>query len=94
LDVLVCSEVVYQAYLPEKSVQTGLSLPLTEVMGRKTLPPNDIIRTFDQQFGTSSQQFDFVAFLDGRESSGSAVIATVDDLRASWKRPKWDLSQQ
>lgn len=94
LDVLVCSEVVYQAYLPQKSLQTGLDLPLTEVMGRKTLPPNDIVRTFDEQYGTPSQQFDFVAFLDGRESSKSAVLGTVDDLRASWQRPKWDLSQQ
>lgn len=94
LDLLVCSELVYQAYLPEKSKQTGLLLPLTEVMGRKTLPPNDIIRTFDQQYGTAQQQMDFVAFLDGRESTGSAIVATEADLRASWRRPKWDLSQQ
>lgn len=94
LDQLVCSEVVYQAYLPQKSLQTGLTLPLTEVMGRKTLPPNDIVRLFDEQFGTSSQQFDFVAFLDGRESSGTAVVGTAEQLRASWKRPKWDLAQQ
>lgn len=94
LDMLVCSEVVYQAYLPEKAKQTGLLLPLTEVMGRKTLPPNDIIRTFDQQYGTPQQQLDFVAFLDGRESMRSAIVGTVADLRASWQRPKWDLSQQ
>jgi hypothetical protein len=94
LDTLVCSEVVYQAYLPQSAVQTGLLLPLTEVMGRKTLPPNDIVRVFDQQFGTDAQQFDFVAFLDGREATKNAVFGTVDDLRASWRRPKWDLSQQ
>ena len=73
-DQLVCSEVVYQAYLPDKGVQTGLLLPLTQVMGRATLPPNDIVRTFDQQFGTESQQFDFVAFLDGREEIGRAHV--------------------
>ncbi len=94
LDLLVCSEVVYQAYLPEKAKQTGLLLPLTEVMGRKTLPPNDIIRTFDQQYGTAQQQFDFVAFLDGREATRSAILGSEADLRASWRRPKWDLSQQ
>jgi hypothetical protein len=93
-DQLVCSEVVYQAYLPDTGVQTGLTLPLTEVMGRQTLPPNDIVRTFDQQFGTDKQQLDFVAFLDGREATRNAVQATVDDLRKSWQRPKWDLSQQ
>lgn len=91
---LVCSEVVYLAYLPEKGQQAGLQLPLEEVMGGFALPPTNMIKLFDTQFGTPAQQFDFVAFLDGRESTGTAVVATEADLRASWKRPKWDLAQQ
>ncbi|MBM4346004.1 MAG: hypothetical protein FJ100_21735 [Deltaproteobacteria bacterium] len=91
---LVCSEVVYVAYRPEKGVMTGLTLPLEEVMGRKTLPPTNLVELFDTQFGKPEQQMDFVAFLDGREASGTAVVATEADLRASWRRPKWDLSQQ
>lgn len=91
---LVCSEVVYVAYLAEKSGSAGLSFPLEEVMGRKTLPPTNFVQLFDTQFGTKDQQLDFVAFLDGRESTKTAVKATEADLRASWRRPKWDLSQQ
>ncbi len=91
---LVCSEVVYVVYRPEKGVSTGLTLPLEEVMGRKTLPPTNLIELFDTQMGTKDQQLDFVAFLDGREASGTAVVATEADLRASWRRAKWDLSQQ
>ena len=63
-------------------------------MGGFALPPTNMIKLFDTQFGTPAQQFDFVAFLDGRESTGTAVVATEADLRASWKRPKWDLAQQ
>ena len=91
--VLVCSEVVYVSYRPDAGKRKGIVLPLTTVMGRLTLPPNDIVRMFDQQLDTPGQQLAFVAFLDGRESSHAAVVATQADLRASWRRPKWDLSQ-
>ena len=91
---LVCSEVVYVAYLPEKGLTTGLNLPLEDVMGRQALPPTNLIQIFDTQFGTPQQQFDFVAFLDGREATKNAVVATEAALRASWKRPKWDTAQQ
>ena len=91
--VLVCSEVVYVAYRPISGTRKGLTLPLTTVMGRLTLPPNDIVRMFDEQRDTADQQLAFVAFLDGRESSHSAIVGTEADLRASWRRPKWDLSQ-
>ena len=91
--VLVCSEVVYVAYKPQAGVQPGLRLPLTTVMGRLTLPPNDIVQLFDSERDGPSPQFAFVAFLDGRESTGTALVATEADFRASWQRPKWDLSQ-
>ncbi len=91
--VLVCSEVVYVSYRPDAGKRKGITLPLTTVMGRLTLPPNDIVRMFDQQLGTPEQQLTFVAFLDGREATGSAIVATEADLRASWRRAKWDLSQ-
>ncbi len=89
----MCSEVVYVSYRPDAGKRKGITLPLTTVMGRLTLPPNDIVRMFDQQLGTPEQQLSFVAFLDGREATGSAIVATEADLRASWRRAKWDLSQ-
>ncbi len=91
--VLVCSEVVYVSYRPDAGTRKGITLPLTTVMGRLTLPPNDIVRMFDEQLGKPEQQLTFVAFLDGREATASAVVATEADLRASWHRAKWDLSQ-
>jgi len=61
------------------------------VVGRTTLPPNDVVRQWDEQHGTDAAQLDFVAFLDGRVSEDRAVEADEAALRASWRRPKWEL---
>jgi len=82
---LVCSEVIYKAY------EGSVSLPLTTTMKRLNTPPNDIVREFDQTFGTPRQQFDFVLFLDGHERAKRAVEADVVEFRRSWKRPKWHI---
>ncbi len=85
---LVCSELVYKAY--EKTAESeGLSLPLTEVLERPLLSPNEIARLFDEEYGRAGQQFLLVSFLDGNEKEHNAVEAGVEDFRASWKRPKW-----
>ena len=39
-------------------------------------------------------QLDMVLFLDGREKLGKAVEASVDELRQSWRRPKWHVITQ
>ncbi len=90
---IVCSELVWKSYRPEMG-KRGLEIPLVEVMGRQTLPANEIVRVFDLQFGTPDQQLDFVWFLDGREGSGKAVVGDLASFRASHRRPKWDILQQ
>jgi hypothetical protein len=80
---MVCSEVVFKAY------EGHVALPLTNVMGHLTTPPNEIVREFDETYGSPRQQFDLVVFLDGHERRGAALPAGVDEFRASWKRPKW-----
>lgn len=90
---LVCTELVYKAYEPA-SAFTGLKLPLVEVLGRKTLPANEIVRHFDATFGTPAQQFEFILFLDGDERTRKAVEAPVDAFRTTWKRPKWHVISQ
>jgi hypothetical protein len=80
---LVCSEVVYKAY------EGSVTFPLTTTVGRLNTPPNEIVREFDQTFGTERQQFDLVVFLDGHESERAARPADVAEFRTSWKRPKW-----
>ncbi|HYR29581.1 MAG TPA: YiiX/YebB-like N1pC/P60 family cysteine hydrolase [Thermoanaerobaculia bacterium] len=82
---LVCSEVLYKAY------EGSVTFPLTTTMKRLNTPPNDIVREFDQTFGTARQQFDFVLFLDGHERAKRAVAADVVEFRKSWRRPKWHI---
>jgi hypothetical protein len=90
---LVCSELVYKAYEPSPG-KPGLSLPLVEVLGRTTLPPNLIARMYDQELGTVGQQLDLVAFFDGEEAAGVAPESTEAAFRTSWKRPKWHIAKR
>ena len=90
---LVCSELVYKAYEPREACK-GVTLDLVKMVGRMTLPPNTMIAQFDREFGTPKQQLDFVWFLDGREKTRSAVWADAAALRASHRRPKWDIAQK
>ncbi len=90
---LVCSELVWLAYQAPSAEGRSLDLHLSTVVGRLTLPPNDIVAQFDREWGTPGQQLDFVGFLDGREQDGVAVESDVESLRASWRRPKWDIYQ-
>ena len=87
---LVCSEVVYKAYEGGKEVK-GLSLPLTEVLDRPLLSPNEIAVLFDEEYGKTGQQFKLVAFLDGNEKQQKASPADVETFRKTWKRPKWHI---
>jgi uncharacterized protein YycO len=90
---LVCSEVVYKAYLPGPGSR-GLRFALTTSAGRHVVAPNDIIRKFDFEHGTDRADLDHVLFLDGSEETGRAIERGEAELRASWRRPKWDIAQQ
>ncbi len=90
---IVCSELVYKAYLPEQD-KPGLHFALIEVLGRMTLPANEIVHAFDEEYDTPRRQLDFVWFLDGSVAEGKAVTRDAEALRASWRRPKWDILQE
>lgn len=85
---LVCSELIYKAYEPTGE-SAGLSLPLSLVLDRPILSPNEIARIFDEEFDKENRQFTMVAFIDGKEEEQKAVEADVQSFRDSWKRPKW-----
>jgi len=85
---LVCSELIFKAYQKTGNSE-GLSLPLSEVLGRPLISPNEIAQLFDEKYGAEDQQLVFVAFLDGNEKEHKAVEADVEQFRKSWKRPKW-----
>jgi hypothetical protein len=86
---LVCSELIYKVYLPAGQ-ETGLRLPLSDMLGRKVMSPNDIARMFDEEYDLSPQ-LEFVLFYDGNESKGKAVRSDVEAFRKSWERPKWHI---
>ena len=90
---LVCTELVCKAYEPVKG-QRALTFPISEVLGRQLTSANDMVRQFDEQFGTPSQQLDLLIFLDGIEKEKRAVVVDVAEFRASHKRPKWHILLQ
>ncbi len=90
---IVCSELVYKAWEPRPGVN-GIEFPLESVLGRKTLPPNSMIAWWDALADRTDSPLQFLWFLDGRESSSAAVWGDEASLRASHRRPKWDLSQE
>jgi hypothetical protein len=90
---LVCSEVVYKAYAPSNDMK-GLKLPLVEIAGRQSLPPNDMVKMFDRELGNPDRQLDFVAFIDGHEKEGTVVVSDEATFRKTHARPKWDIAQK
>ncbi|WP_375757469.1 YiiX/YebB-like N1pC/P60 family cysteine hydrolase [Corallococcus exercitus] len=90
---LVCTELVWKSYAPSKDMK-GLDIPLVSVAGRRTLPANELVRVFDAEYGQPGRQFDFVAFLDGREATGDAVEANAEAFRYTYRRMKWDIAQE
>ncbi len=92
-DTLVCTELVYKSWRASKS-RGGLGLDTANVMGRVTLPANDIVRQFDVTCDDDDAPLEFVYFIDGREKQKTAVVGTKDEFRKSWERPKWDPLQQ
>ncbi|QSQ17364.1 YiiX/YebB-like N1pC/P60 family cysteine hydrolase [Myxococcus landrumensis] len=90
---LVCTELVWKSYAPSQEMR-GLNVPLVNVVGRRTLPANELVRVFDAEHGREDRQFDFVAFLDGREGEGLAKEADEAAFRYSYRRAKWDIAQE
>ena len=90
---LVCTELVYKSYEPANGF-TGLKFQLTEMLGRKLLPANEMAKQFDAQQGTPEQQCDLVIFLDGQERKRNAVEVSLAEFRSSWLRPKWHVVTQ
>jgi hypothetical protein len=80
-DKLVCTELVHRAY------SSGLNFALVDVLGRKTLPPTEIVKKFASERLQSTPQLSCIAFLDGNESTGTAQFADAELLAATADRP-------
>ncbi len=80
-DKLVCTELVYRCY------DGSIRFPLVDVMGRRTLPPTELVRKFVTEQGQAQAQFDCVCFLDGDERKGRASFQSVEVFTTTLDRP-------
>ena len=87
-DEIVCSELVYDAYLAGDG-KDGLVLPLTLRSGRKMISPNDFVEKFYNEHGTEAQELDFVYFIDGNEALKKAFVADENAFLTTWTRSKF-----
>jgi len=85
---LVCTELVWRSYRPAEN-KKGLSIALEEIGGRKTLPANDIVKCFAEEFGTETQQMDFVYFIDASEKEQKTFVSDESEFLKSCKRKRW-----
>ncbi|MBC8869497.1 MAG: 1-acyl-sn-glycerol-3-phosphate acyltransferase [Planctomycetes bacterium] len=72
-DMLVCTEVVFRTYGGNSG---PISFPLEKIMGRQTMPAINLVRKFDEEYGTEDADFEFVAFIDGDEQTGTSQYLT------------------
>jgi hypothetical protein len=78
-DKLVCTELVFRAY------GSHLKFPLVDVLGRKTLPAIEMVRYWASPAG--GQQLEFIAFLDGDETTGTCAECDMAALKQTITRP-------
>lgn len=83
-DQVVCSELVVKAYERMNDGDQGLDVPYVELVGRRAVPPTELVRAFRDQRDKPERQLDFVYFLEGRESDRRAVVADADALASTW----------
>lgn len=92
-DTLVCTELVWRSYRSAQD-KAGLEIPLIELLGRKTLPANEIARLFAAEWGKPDAQLDFVFFLDASEEKKMAFFTEEESFVNSCKRTKWSSSDR
>jgi hypothetical protein len=92
---IVCTELVFKAW--QRGPQhAGLDIELVDIMGRATLPANELVRQFAAQASLpeDTRQLDFVSFVDGLEKDRSSHWGDAASFSASWERPQWDIAQK
>jgi 1-acyl-sn-glycerol-3-phosphate acyltransferase len=80
---LVCSEVVYRAY------DGYVDLPLTNIMGRQTLPVNTFVEVYADSRGREDCPFELIQFLDMDEEGGRAVLASNEEFLTTLNRSRF-----
>lgn len=81
---IACTELIYRMYGDVNII------PINRHLGKTFTTCNEIVRHFDETYGTSSQKFDLVmVYIEDK------IVFTIDnlainDFRSSWKRSMWD----
>lgn len=88
-DTLVCSELVYKAYLDIKQ----LNIELREINGRPIISPNQFAEKFANEFKSENTELELILFLDGNEKSQTATEKNADTFEETWQRPKWHIAK-
>ncbi len=86
-DRLVCSELVYRAY------GGMLTLPLTRIMGRQTLPVNTFVEVYAGVHEQSDSAFELLFFLDMDEKAGRAFTSSDVGFIGTLKRSRFTFWQ-
>ena len=86
-DRLVCSEVCYRAY------DGMVTLPLTSIMGRQTLPVNTFVQVHADGLEAGDSPFELIQFLDLDMDTGRAFVASESDFVETLKRPGFTFLQ-
>ncbi|MCP4676979.1 MAG: hypothetical protein GY854_15960 [Deltaproteobacteria bacterium] len=87
---VVCTELVWRSYRPGPE-KAGLDIPLVALMGRETLPANDIAKIYAQEEAGPDAQLGFVYFLDAAEEKNAAFVSSKDEFTKTHARTKWDM---
>ncbi len=92
---IVCTELVFKSWQAGPQ-HAGLDIDLVEIMGRPTLPANELVRQFSLELDKpeAERQLEFVTFLDGLERDRDAQWGDAQTFTASWERPQWDIVQK
>lgn len=92
-DEIVCSELVYDAYLPHNGYG-GIDFELTVTSGRKMISPNAMVEKFYREQGNADRDLDFVYFLDGSEELDRAFVKDEGAFSTTWTRSKFSNLQE
>ncbi len=82
-DRLVCTELVYRA------CDGMLRLPLTNIMGRQTLPAMSFVQVYLETRGRDDRPFDLVYFLDMDEKGDRAIVASESAFVKTLERSRF-----
>lgn len=92
-DSIVCSELLYDAYLTTKEKQ-GVHFELSRISGRNIISPTDIVKKYYDEYKSDNRELDFVYFIDGNEELGMAIVKGENEFITTWTRAKYDWLQE